>query len=224
MADREYPYLAGERWLDCASAGGWIEVENRATEEFVDRVPCCCVGDMDRAVLVARRAFFGWPVLTPNRRAEYPRAARSVRAQRGDDVPCMAEGKSRGEVETLVKALSFYTEERVLREPNNDEPESSAGSTAIPSARPRPSPRGTTRSSCWGGTWAADWPRAAPWSSSMPARPPRPGSWCALLGTPQERHRLRARREGMEGSLPQKHLRVRHRVESRKRDQPAGIG
>ena len=56
MADREYPYLAGERWLDCASAGGWIEVENRATEEFVGRVPCCCVGDMDRAVLVARRA------------------------------------------------------------------------------------------------------------------------------------------------------------------------
>jgi len=228
MVDREYPYLAGERWLDCGSGGGWIEVENRATEKVVGRVLCCGVGDVDRAVLVARRAFFGGPVLTPRRRAEYLRAARSVLARRGDDIPRMVEtGESRREVDAVVEALPFYTEEaeRVLREANNDEPESSAGSGASPSARTRPSPRGTIRSSCSGGTWAADWPRACTLVMKHACKTPEAG----IIGAPYCGRRKSGigyehGREGMEGYLPQKHLRVRHGVESRKRDHPAGIG
>jgi len=129
---RDRPYYLDGVWERSASGGGWIEVENPATEEVIGRVPRCGPNEVDRAVRAARRAFPAWRALTPHRRAEFLRAAGSELARRRDDVAhtITAEmGKpldeARGEVDKVVRTFFFYAEEavRVLGQTiPNDEP------------------------------------------------------------------------------------------------------
>jgi len=121
MADlRDRPYYLDGAWERSASGGGFIEVENPATEMVIGRVPRCGPPEVDRAVKAARRAFPSWRALTPQRRAEFLRAASSELHKRRDEVArtiTSEMGKpldeARGEVDKVVKTFLFYAEEAV---------------------------------------------------------------------------------------------------------------
>jgi len=133
MADlRDRPYYVDGTWEQSASGGGWIEVENPATELVIGRVPRCGPAEVDRAVKAARRAFPAWRALTPHRRAELLRAAGSELSRRRDEVARTVTSEmgkpldeARGEVDKVVRTFFFYAEEavRVLGQTiPNDEP------------------------------------------------------------------------------------------------------
>ena len=63
-------YIGGE-WVD-ATGDDETDVVNPATEEVIARVPQATVGDVDRAVNAARRAFDEgpWPRMSPRERSD----------------------------------------------------------------------------------------------------------------------------------------------------------
>lgn len=65
---RDELFIGGE-WT-ASSGGGWIPVENPATEELITRVPDATAEDVARAVDAARDAFDGWAATPRQERAK----------------------------------------------------------------------------------------------------------------------------------------------------------
>jgi aldehyde dehydrogenase (NAD+) len=101
-------YIDGQ-WVD-ASGDGAVEVVNPATEEVIARVPEGSVGDVDRAVTAARRAFDEgpWPHLAPRERSDalmrFVEAVASRRAELVDLIVAEA-----GAARPIAQALQFDT-------------------------------------------------------------------------------------------------------------------
>jgi len=80
---RDELFIGGE-WT-ASSSGGWIPVENPATEELVTRVPDATADDVDRAVAAARAAFDKWAAAPPDERARVLAALRdALRARQSE--------------------------------------------------------------------------------------------------------------------------------------------
>ena len=77
-------YIDGA-WVPSASSTT-IPVINPATEEVIATIPAGTVGDADRAVTAARRAFESWSVITPAERAKYLTAVGDALATRSDEL------------------------------------------------------------------------------------------------------------------------------------------
>ncbi|NEW26641.1 aldehyde dehydrogenase [Nocardia cyriacigeorgica] len=84
-AHPEASYIDGN-WVPVSSSESF-EVINCSTEEIVTTVGAASAGDVDAAVVAARRAFDSgpWPLLSPAERAEYLRAIAAELTLRGED-------------------------------------------------------------------------------------------------------------------------------------------
>jgi aldehyde dehydrogenase (NAD+) len=68
---KNYKLYIDGKWVD-GSSDEELEVINPATEEVITKVPQASIGDVDRAVVAARRAFEDgpWPRLSPGERSD----------------------------------------------------------------------------------------------------------------------------------------------------------
>ena len=84
MFERDRLYIGGE-WVR-SDGDGRIEVTNPATEEVCGSVPAGTVGDTDRAVAAARRAFPDWAATSVDQRGKFLTRLREELAARQEDV------------------------------------------------------------------------------------------------------------------------------------------
>ncbi|MBC7594454.1 MAG: aldehyde dehydrogenase family protein [Kineosporiaceae bacterium] len=84
MNDRMKLYIDGV-WVDGESGAG-IDVENPTTQEILGRVPEGTAGDVDGAVMAARKAFPAWSATTRAERAELLHKLQEGLAKRAEDI------------------------------------------------------------------------------------------------------------------------------------------
>lgn len=84
MNDRMKLYIDGA-WVDGESGAG-IDVENPTTQEILGRVPEGTAGDVDAAVMAARKAFPAWSATTRAERAELLHKLQEGLAKRAEDI------------------------------------------------------------------------------------------------------------------------------------------
>lgn len=84
MNDRMKLYIDGA-WVDGESGAG-IDVENPTTQEILGRVPEGTAGDVDAAVMAARKAFPAWSATTRAERAELLHKLQDGLAKRAEDI------------------------------------------------------------------------------------------------------------------------------------------
>ena len=101
-------YIDGQ-WVDATSDDA-VAVVNPATEEVIAHVPQASVGDVDRAVAAARRAFDegSWPGMSPRDRSDaLVRFVQTVADRRADLVDLIVA--EAGSARPIAQALQFDT-------------------------------------------------------------------------------------------------------------------
>jgi succinate-semialdehyde dehydrogenase/glutarate-semialdehyde dehydrogenase len=109
--------LIGGDWVE-GVAGMRIEVENPATLEMFQSVPCASEAEIDAAVESAHRAFEPWAALSPEQRCTHLLKASDLVLRREEEIAKVLtaeQGKplneARGEVRKGAEILRYYAEE-----------------------------------------------------------------------------------------------------------------
>lgn len=130
MSDLNYLLYIDGQWQESES-GGVLEVENPATEQIIGAVPQATKGDVNRAVLAARRAFDEgpWPRYTPRQRSEVLLRMADALVRRADvfkDLSVREAGSTLALAETLQVGIPIHnfrdTADRVLMQYKFDQP------------------------------------------------------------------------------------------------------
>lgn len=122
---RQQLFIDGQ-WMD-SSGGGWIPVENPATEEVFARVPDGTADDVDRAARAAQGAFERWSATPPAERAQLLATWRDLLQEHQQEMAALITSEMGAparlamgpQTRLPIDVLSYYAD--LIREPHDGE-------------------------------------------------------------------------------------------------------